>query len=506
MTGGDEYNENDDVMDLFQSGGYTDPDSADGASAEYGDSDETEDYELPAVEPAPPEWEENPDDTYNEPDGGTGGRDGMPRREKTQDELIAEAEPSKKGARENKARFFNRKKTIAVAMAAFVTMMLLVSLVIPAIKPKKKKKSSELEKAGSVYIPSDITGIPDPVTDKEEDIPAPAEEENFEEKFPPLIEEPQPQAARAAPAGTSGAASTAPATNRNEQQKQLSHVPLDTRTARTTPSATQSAYGGAAASGYSGSYVPAQLEANMNGYMSALQKLSGGSEGYEAQNMQGNKRDFMESGAQGGGSYQWNGLHSLWKGTVIPAVLNTGINTDLPGIVTATVTQNVYSSQDGRYLLIPQGSKLFAIYNSSISYGQNRIQVAWNTLIRPDGLEINLGNVPGVDSKGFSGYGGFVSQHPFEYAKALGLIGIFSILNTKLDNTIANSTNTYTQNMLADTYNEAQKLNNKIMERALDIQPTLYKLNGTRVNLITNVTMDIPPIEPFRAQQKYARE
>ena len=83
---------------------------------------------------------------------------------------------------------------------------------------------------------------------------------------------------------------------------------------------------------------------------------------------------------------------------------------------------------------------------------------------------------------------------------------MFSILETKVDNTAANTNNVYTQNALADTYNEARKLNNKIIERALDIQPTLYKFNGSKVNLITNITMDIPPIEPFPTEQKYERE
>ena len=242
----------------------------------------------------------------------------------------------------------------------------------------------------------------------------------------------------------------------------------------------------------------------MQNYFSSL--IPGVNNNYTTQNNQSAKQQFANNNASGGGNYRWNSLYSLWKGTVIPAVLETGINTDLPGVVTAKVTQNVYSSQDGQYLLIPQGSKLFATYNSSISYGQNRIQVAWDTLIRPDGLEINLGSVMGVDKKGFCGYSGWVSEHPFEYAKALGLIAIFSLIDTKINNTLANSNNNYVQNMIAETYNETRKLNNKILERALDIQPTLYKLNGSKVNLITNITMDIPPIEPFSAEQKYVRE
>ena len=207
-----------------------------------------------------------------------------------------------------------------------------------------------------------------------------------------------------------------------------------------------------------------------------------------------------------GGKYQWNSEFSLWKGTVISAVLDTGINTNLPGVVKATVTTNVYSSNNGKYLLIPQGSQLFAEYNSSISYGQNRVQVAWNTLIRPDGLEIDLGNLNGVDAYGASGYKGFRTEHPFEYAKAIGLIAVFSILDTKANNMIGNSSNQYAQNALSDAYKTTKTLTDKIVDRALDVQPTIKIPAGKEIKLITNVTMDIPPLDPYPVEQRYIRE
>ena len=171
----------------------------------------------------------------------------------------------------------------------------------------------------------------------------------------------------------------------------------------------------------------------------------------------------------------------------------------------AHVTKSVYSSQDGQYLLIPQGSRLFGEYSSDISYGQNRIQVVWNTLIRPDGLEVNLGSMNGIDSYGVSGYAGWKSEHPFEYVKAFGLIAMYSILDTKAMNMIDTSNNAYAQNALSDVYSETKKLNNKIVDRALDIQPTIRILSGTEVNLITNVTIDLPPLEPYEVEEKYVR-
>ena len=89
----------------------------------------------------------------------------------------------------------------------------------------------------------------------------------------------------------------------------------------------------------------------------------------------------------------------------------------------------------------------------------------------------------GVDQYGYAGYKGSVSNHPFEYMKALGLIAMFSVLDTKMDNQIDTQNNQYAQNVMANTYAEAQKLNNKIIDRALDIQPTIKIASGTEIKL-----------------------
>ena len=203
---------------------------------------------------------------------------------------------------------------------------------------------------------------------------------------------------------------------------------------------------------------------------------------------------------------QWNSILSLWKGTIISAVLDTSINTDLPGQVMAHVNKNVYSSQDGKYLLIPQGSRLYGEYNSNISYGQSQVQVVWNTLIRTDGLEINLGSMNGIDAYGVSGYKGFKTEHPFEYVKAMGLIAMFSIIDTGVNRSIDTANNTYAQNVMADVYSSGKKLGDKIVDRAMDIQPTIKIKSGTEVALITNLTIDIPPMENIPVTEKYVRE
>ena len=217
------------------------------------------------------------------------------------------------------------------------------------------------------------------------------------------------------------------------------------------------------------------------------------------------KENFFNasSGSTGNGTYLSKA--ALWVGTIISGALVTAINTDNPGVVIARVTENVYSSQDHSYLLIPEGSLLMATYNSSVSYGQNKVQVAWNLLIRPDNYRVQLGNMNGVNAQGASGYKGSVSNHPFETLKALGMVAVYSILQTEMTNDINSQNNEYLKNAMTDVYAESSKLGNKMVDRALDIKPTIKIKEGTEIKLITNVPMELPPVEVNQATQKYVR-
>lgn len=217
------------------------------------------------------------------------------------------------------------------------------------------------------------------------------------------------------------------------------------------------------------------------------------------------KENFFNAarGNTGNGSYLSKA--ALWDGTIISGALVTAINTDNPGVVIARVTENVYSSQDHSYLLIPEGSLLMATYNSSVSYGQNKVQVAWNLLIRPDNYRVQLGNMNGVNVQGASGYKGSVSNHPFETLKALGMVAVYSILQTEVTNDINSQKNEYLQNAMTDVYAESSKLGNKMVDRALDIKPTIKIKEGTEIKLITNVPMELLPVEVTQATQKYVR-
>ena len=101
----------------------------------------------------------------------------------------------------------------------------------------------------------------------------------------------------------------------------------------------------------------------------------------------------------------------LLAGTVIPAALLTGIDSDLPGNIIATVTENVYDTVTGRTLLIPQGSRLLGVYDSQVGYGQRRVLLIWARLILPDGSSIVLDRLPGTDTEGHAGLEDRVDWH-----------------------------------------------------------------------------------------------
>jgi type IV secretion system protein VirB10 len=230
-----------------------------------------------------------------------------------------------------------------------------------------------------------------------------------------------------------------------------------------------------------------------------------GADGYAAQNNQADKKAFYGSDYSGGGiSGAYIGEDALWTGTVIPAVLETAVNTDLPGNVLARVSQNVYDSRTGKKLLIPQGSILVAKYNSSVSYAQRRVQIVWDLLIRPDGYQVELAGMNGVDAEGMSGAPAEYSENWFEYLKAAGIITMFSIANSKMAEEAAKyGTAETAAGVVAGNAEMVNQLGGNIVTRALNIQPTLTIENGGRVNVMLNKTIYLPPVEDVNVSEKY---
>jgi type IV secretory pathway VirB10-like protein len=134
-------------------------------------------------------------------------------------------------------------------------------------------------------------------------------------------------------------------------------------------------------------------------------------------NMQERKNDFLVKAGLGGSEYLQKAVtmprspYELKAGTVIPTVLITGINSDLPGQIVGQVRENVYDTVSGNYLLVPQGSRVIAAYDSMVAWGQERVLVCWNRIIRPDGSSIVLDCMPGVDLGGYAGFADEVDNH-----------------------------------------------------------------------------------------------
>ena len=219
---------------------------------------------------------------------------------------------------------------------------------------------------------------------------------------------------------------------------------------------------------------------------------------------QNNKIDFY-SGAQGGSlSGYFLADDALWIGTIIPAVLVTAINTDLPGNIIARTVQNVYDSRTGKNLLIPQGTLLTAQYNSSVSYAQRRVQIVWDILIRPDGYQVELEGMNGVDSQGMAGIKAAYRENWFEYVKAAGIITLFSIANAKLTEEVANRTSDEMAAAAVTANAEfVRDIGGNLISRAIEIQPTLTVSSGERINIMLNKNIFLPPVEGYPVTQKY---
>jgi len=231
---------------------------------------------------------------------------------------------------------------------------------------------------------------------------------------------------------------------------------------------------------------------------------------YESQNGQQNKSSFYSSsnnGDQNAGQGFFISDNSLWSGTIIPAVLETAINTDLPGNVLARVSQNIYDSKTGLSLLVPQGTLLLARYNSSISVAQHRVQIVWDSMIRPDGFQIEFGGANGVDKEGMSGMSAVFHENWFEYLKAAGIITLFSVANAKMADTAAQYATDETASAVASSNSAfVNQIGGNFINRAMNIQPTLTVDNGSQVNVMLNRTLFLPPVPNYPPSKKYILE
>lgn len=183
----------------------------------------------------------------------------------------------------------------------------------------------------------------------------------------------------------------------------------------------------------------------------------------------------------------------LQAGSVIAAALITGVRSDLPGQITAQVTQNVYDSPTGRALLIPQGARLIGTYDSEVSVGQTRVLLAWDRLILLDGRSIALERQPGADGAGQAGLQDQTDNHWGAMAKAAllsTLLGVGAELGSDSDGDLVRAL----RRGMQDTVNQTGQ---QVVRRQLDVQPTLTLRPGLPLRVV--VTRDLV-LEPIRLE------
>lgn len=187
--------------------------------------------------------------------------------------------------------------------------------------------------------------------------------------------------------------------------------------------------------------------------------------------------------------------YELKRGSVIPATLVTGINSDLPGRISAQVSQNVYDSATGRHLLIPQGAKLFGRYDSNVSFGQNRVLVIWTDIIFPNGSTLQLGGMAGTDAAGYGGFSDRVDNHylqTFGSAILVALIGAGTEMMIPSDRNqvgVASSAEDSARRSFAETFSQ---MSEQTVSRNLNVQPTLEIRPGYRFNILVDQDIVLP--------------
>ena len=193
--------------------------------------------------------------------------------------------------------------------------------------------------------------------------------------------------------------------------------------------------------------------------------------------------------------------YSLLTGFVIPAVLISGINSELPGQIMAQVSQDIYDTPVGRWRLIPQGARLVGSYSSDVAYGQSRVLVAWQRIIFPDGKTMDIGAMPGADGIGQAGFKDQVNNH---YLRIFGSALLMSavIAGATYSQRDAGGGGVFGRQNAGSILSQSlgQQLGQattRLMMKNLNIAPTLEIRPGFRFNVI--VTKDMVFSKPYQS-------
>lgn len=174
---------------------------------------------------------------------------------------------------------------------------------------------------------------------------------------------------------------------------------------------------------------------------------------------------------------------TVQAGSIIAASLITGLNSDLPGLVTAQVTENVYDSVTGRTLLVPQGSRLIGSYDSVVAFGQSRALVVWQRIILPDGSSIRIDNVPATDTQGYAGLSDRIDRHTWQLLKGVALSTLLGV-GTELS--FGSTESDLVRAIRESAQQSGARAGDQLVTRNLNIQPTLRVRPGWPLRVVVH--------------------
>ncbi|HIH2744767.1 TPA: TrbI/VirB10 family protein [Burkholderia lata] len=218
-----------------------------------------------------------------------------------------------------------------------------------------------------------------------------------------------------------------------------------------------------------------------------------------------NRQDQKEAFLKGGSTETRNSgnlalpasPYQVMAGTVIAGALVTGIKSDMPGDVIATVTEHVYDTATGKILLIPQGSRLLGRYNSQVSYGQSRVQMVWNRVILPDTSSLTLDNLMGTDPAGYAGLEDGVDYH---WGRIVAGAALTTLLGVGAELAAPENRQDGDRIVIAGRDSAQDSINQvgqEMTRRNMNIQPTLTERPGLPVRIIVNRDLVLRPYQPL---------
>ena len=389
----------------------------------------------------------------------------------------------------------------SLALLAGLLALGVLGATVWSLQPKTRRESSvpaELfnvdrvsRSEGLGQLPADYSKLQQPAPVPELGPPLPGD------LGPAIVKSQQPVVPSYSPPGHDPAASERDARRKESEQAATASVFFRNGSQRAATAAPTAAALGA----------PSSVPSGLTGFdptaagPASTPAQAGAADPTASQNRQDQKEAFQKAAStetRNSGSLQLPASpYQVMAGTVIAGALVTGIQSDLPGDVIATVTEPVYDTATGKHLLIPQGSRILGRYNSQVSYGQSRVQVVWSRVILPDTSSLTLDNQVGSDPAGRAGLEDGVDWHwdrVFAGAALTSLLGIGSELAAPENRQDGNRIVIAGRDSLQDSVNQ---IGQEVTRRNLNIQPTLTARPGLPMRVIVNRDLVLRPYQPL---------